>query len=116
MALQDCSGGFGAGALYGTTPGATCKSIAAGLGINRATPREWVPRDRDRRGTAATAPAPGGRMTARAGRTVPSARPGRADPAAGGPGGRARDERKPATGRETLRRAAGYFAGETNWW
>nr|WP_244259761.1 hypothetical protein [Kitasatospora cineracea] len=39
-----------------TVPGATYKDIAAGLGINRATLREWVLRDRDRRGIAPSSP------------------------------------------------------------
>lgn len=37
-----------AAALYESTPGATCTSIAADLGINRAILREWVLRDRER--------------------------------------------------------------------
>ncbi len=52
MAMKDHSDEFEADAvaLYGSTPGATYKDIAADLGINRATLREWVLRDRDRRG------------------------------------------------------------------
>ncbi|MFP1630034.1 transposase, partial [Streptomyces sp. 5K101] len=54
MAMKDYSDEFKADvvALYESTPGATYKSIAADLGINRATLREWVLRERDRRGVA----------------------------------------------------------------
>lgn len=52
MAMKDYSDEFKADAvtLYESTPGATYKSIAADLGINRATLRERVLRDRERRG------------------------------------------------------------------
>ncbi|MFF3991603.1 transposase [Streptomyces sp. NPDC001797] len=61
-AMKDYSDEFKADAvaLYESTPGATYKSIAADLGINRATLREWVLRDRERRGVAA-APTTAGR-------------------------------------------------------
>lgn len=54
MALKDYSDEFRADAvaLYESTPGATHKSIAADLGINRAALRQWVLRDRERRGIA----------------------------------------------------------------
>ncbi|MFJ5812085.1 transposase, partial [Streptomyces sp. NPDC093093] len=60
MALKDYSDEFKADAvaLYESTPGATYKSIAADLGINRATLREWVLRDRERRGVTASGPKP----------------------------------------------------------
>ncbi|MDX2565478.1 transposase, partial [Streptomyces sp. TX20-6-3] len=51
-------------ALYESTPGATCKSIAADLGINRATLREWVLRDRERRGVTAASAKPAARHRA----------------------------------------------------
>jgi hypothetical protein len=52
MAMKDYSDEFKADAvaLYESTPRATYNSIAADLGINRATLREWVLRDRERRG------------------------------------------------------------------
>jgi transposase-like protein len=118
MAMKDYSDEFKADAvaLYESTPGATYKDIAADLGINRATLREWVLRDRNRRGiTPAAARRPG---------TGP-ARPGQ--PAASDdPDERIRQlearvaeleasERKLATERDILRKAAKYFAGETNW-
>ncbi|MFD3733514.1 transposase [Streptomyces sp. NPDC058632] len=56
-------------ALYESIPGATYKSVAADLGINRATLREWVLRDRERRGTTTSAGA--GRTPARAGTIGP---------------------------------------------
>ncbi|THA70004.1 transposase [Streptomyces sp. A0958] len=71
MALKDYSVEFRADAvaLYESTPGATYKRIAADLGVNRATPREWVLRDRERRGAAAL-PA---KMPARAADAAPAA-------------------------------------------
>ena len=55
-----------------STPGATYKDIAADLGINRATLREWVLRDRGRRGVG---PAGSRSRTGRHGRDIA---PGRA--------------------------------------
>ncbi|MET8134106.1 transposase [Streptomyces sp. NPDC005251] len=117
MAMKDYSDEFRADAvaLYESTPGATYKSIATDLGINRATLREWVLRDRGRRG-ADSATAPAGRTAVRAGQTASS----------GDPDERIRQlearvaeleasERKLATERDILRTAAKYFAGETNW-
>ncbi len=68
MAMKDYSDEFRADAvaLYESTPGATYKDIAADLGINRATLREWVLRDRERRGIAAGS-RPGRTATAAAG-------------------------------------------------
>lgn len=118
MAMKDYSDEFRADAvaLYESTPGATYKGIAADLGVNRATLREWVLRDRERRGIAATASSVGKETPARAGQAAPSA----------GPDERIRQlearvaeleasERKLATERDILRKAAKYFAGETNW-
>ncbi|MFE3527321.1 IS3 family transposase [Streptomyces sp. NPDC059161] len=112
MALKDYSGEFRADAvaLYESTPGATYKGIAADLGINRATLREWVLQDRERRGISG-APA----SARRADRTEGAA------PSAG-PDERIRQlearvaeleasERKLATERDILRKAAKYFAG-----
>ncbi|MGY4919458.1 transposase, partial [Streptomyces sp. 900116325] len=45
-------------AIYESTPGAIYKRIAADLGVNRATLREWVLRDRDRRGVTAAVAKP----------------------------------------------------------
>ncbi|MET8412993.1 transposase [Streptomyces sp. NPDC005195] len=61
MAMKDYSGEFKADAvaLYESTPGAIYKSIAADLGVNRATLRAWVLRDRERRGVTAAAAKPG---------------------------------------------------------
>ncbi|MEV7060821.1 transposase [Streptomyces microflavus] len=113
MALKDYSDEFKADAvaLYGSTPGATYKSIAADLGINRATLREWVLRDRERRGVAA-APARPASQPAAVASADPDERVRRLE---------ARvaeleaSERKLATERDILRKAAKYFAGETNW-
>ncbi|MEU9671091.1 IS3 family transposase [Streptomyces bobili] len=108
MAMKDYSDEFKADAvaLYESTPGATYKSIAADLGINRATLREWVLRDRDRRGVTAAA-------------AKPAAQPREAVPSAD-PDERVRQlearvaeleasERKLATERDILRKAAKYF-------
>ena len=110
--------------LYRATPGATLRGIAADLGISRHTLHEWV---RAQTATAGTAGATAGGAS-HSGRT-------------GGPGRRrglsAEDElaalwarvaaletendelvaeqAKLVTEREILRRAAKYFAGETNW-
>ncbi|WP_438948412.1 IS3 family transposase [Streptomyces mirabilis] len=110
MAMKDYSDEFKADAvaLYESTPGATYKSIAADLGINRATLREWVLRDRERRGVTATA-------------AKPAVQPGAAVPS-DAPDERIRQlearvaeleasERKLATERDILRKAAKYFAG-----
>ncbi|MEV7891236.1 IS3 family transposase [Streptomyces sp. NPDC002817] len=108
MAMKDYSDEFKADAvaLYESTPGATYKSIAADLGINRATLREWVLRDRDRRGVTAAA-------------AKPAAQPREAVPSAD-PDERVRQlearvaeleasERKLSTERDILRKAAKYF-------
>ncbi|WP_329141279.1 transposase [Streptomyces sp. NBC_01476] len=73
MAMKDYSDEFKADAvaLYESTPGATYKSIAADLGVNRATLRAWVLRDRERRGVTATAAKP----TVQPGAAVPSDAP-----------------------------------------
>jgi transposase-like protein len=67
-AMKDYSDEFktDAVALYESTPQATYKSIAAELGINRATLREWVLRDRERRDVTA-GPAPTGHTPPRTG-------------------------------------------------
>lgn len=113
MALKDYSGEFKADAvaLYESTPGATYKNIATDLGINRATLREWVLRDRERRGVPAAAARPPAQPAAVAS-ADPDERVRRLE---------ARvaeleaSERKLATERDILRKAAKYFAGETNW-
>ncbi|MFE3900175.1 IS3 family transposase [Streptomyces sp. NPDC059153] len=108
MAMKDYSDEFKADAvaLYGSTPGAICKSIAADLGVNRVTLREWVLQDRERRGVTAAIAKPGARPR----EAVPSADPDErvrqlearvAELEAG--------ERKLATERDILRKAAKYF-------
>ncbi|MFD5513671.1 transposase [Streptomyces sp. NPDC127051] len=114
MALKDYSDEFKADAvaLYEPTPGATYKGIAADLGVNRAALREWVLRDRGRRGVtaAATKSAVGHRAA------VPSADPGeRVRQLEARVAELEASERKLATERDILRKAAKYFAGETNW-
>ncbi len=116
MAMKDYSDAFKADAvaLYESTPGAMYKDIAADLGTNRATLREWVLRERGRRDLTPAARA-GGKAAVQAGQLTASA----------DPDGRIRQlearvveleasEWKPTTERDILRRAAKYFAGETN--
>ncbi|MFB6590718.1 transposase [Streptomyces diastaticus] len=87
MAMRDYSDEFKADAvaLYESTPGATYKSIAADLGINRNTLRNWVLRSRKLRSGVPDA--------ARDARTVvrdmPEDHPGEGEPAdtPPGPGG-----------------------------
>jgi len=112
--------------LYRSTAGATLRGIAADLGISRHTLNEWV--------RAQTAPAGTGGAAATAGGASRSGR-------TGGPGRRrglspedelaalrarvaaletqndelVAEQAKLVTEREILRRAAKYFAGETNW-
>ena len=114
MAMKDYSYEFksDAVALYESTPGATYKSIAADLGVNRATLREWVLRDRERRGITAAAAKP----TAQPRQAVPSADPHeRVRQLEARVAELEASERKLATERDILRKAAKYFAGETNW-
>jgi transposase len=114
MAMKDYSDEFKADAvaLYESTPGATYKSIAADLGVNRATLREWVLRDRERRDITAAAAKPGGPPR----EAVPSAD---SDERVRQLEARVAEleasELKLATERDILRKAAKYFAGETNW-
>ncbi|MYR61721.1 transposase [Streptomyces sp. SID625] len=117
MAMKDHSDEFKADAvaLYESTPGATYKSITADLGINRATLREWVLRDRERRGVTA-APATAGETSARAGQAASWADPDERIRLLEARGAELEaSERKLATERDILRKAAKYFAGETNW-
>lgn len=118
MAMKDYSDEFRADAvaLYESTPGATYKGIAADLGVSRGALRTWVLAARERRGGTVAGrpvvtPAGVGRMTV--GRSTPEAARIRELVA------RVRQleasERKLATERDILRRAAKYFAGETNW-
>ncbi|MET9465415.1 transposase [Streptomyces sp. NPDC006544] len=114
MALKDYSDEFKADAvaLYESTPGATYKSIAADLGVNRATLREWVLRDRTRRGVAAASvkPAVGHRAA-----VTPSDPEERVRQLEARVAELEASGRKLATERDILRKAAKYFAGETNW-
>ncbi|MFJ1975483.1 transposase [Streptomyces sp. NPDC087903] len=114
MAMKDYSDEFKADAvaLYGSTPGATYKSIAADLGVNRATLREWVLRDRERRGVSAMGAKPAVSHRAAAGPGDPDERVRQLEARVAEVEA---SERKLATERDILRKAAKYFAGETNW-
>jgi transposase len=118
MAMKDYSDEFKADAvaLYESTPGATYKDIAADLGISRGTLREWVLRDRDRRGLAPTDARRAGMTPARAGQAAASDDPDeRIRQLEARVAELEASERKLATERDILRKAAKYFAGETNW-
>jgi transposase len=118
MAMKDYSDEFRADAvaLYESTPGATYKGIAADLGVSRGALRLWVLAARERRG-GDLADGPDVQRPARgrvpAGAATPEAVRIRELEA------RVRQleasERKLATERDILRKAAKYFAGETNW-
>jgi transposase len=118
MAMKDYSDEFRADAvaLYESTPGATYKGIAADLGVSRGALRLWVLAARERRGgdrLVGTVAQPSGPRRVAAGAPTPEAARIRELEA------RVRaleaSERKLATERDILRRAAKYFAGETNW-
>ena len=105
--------------LYESTPGATVRSVAAELGVDRSTLRGWL----DLYGT--------GRKTGSDGTAAPS--PLRTRDTASAPAGgdetleqrvqrleaenkALRSEKtKLTTERDILQKAAKYFAGETNW-
>ena len=112
--------------LYRATPGATLRGIAADLGISRHTLNDWVRAQTATAGTAGADATSG--AVSRPGRT---GRPGRRrglSPEDELAALRARvatlqtqndelvaEQAKLVTEREILRRAAKYFAGETNW-
>ncbi|GGZ11876.1 transposase [Streptomyces nitrosporeus] len=116
MAMKDYSDEFKADAvaLYESTPGATYKSIAADLGINRNTLRNWVLRSQELRSGAPDAR--GARTAVRATQATPAAEPDeRIRQLEARVAELEASERKLATERDILRKAAKYFAGETNW-
>jgi transposase len=116
MAMKDYSDEFKADAvaLFESTPGATYKSIAADLGINRNTLRTWVQRDRERRGAGQAAGV--ARAAARPAQVTTSSDPDeRIRQLEARVAELEASERKLATERDILRKAAKYFAGETNW-
>jgi transposase len=117
MAMKDYSEEFkvDAVALYESTPGATYKGIAGDLGVSRGTLRAWVLAEYERRGVDPVVPpavrhpprrVPRGASTPESVRIRELEARIRALEAS---------ERKLATERDILRKAAKYFAGETNW-
>jgi transposase len=86
-------------ALYESRPDATIRSVAADLGINAETLRNWV--------RAAGASRPRGRRTQE---TAQSPTPLETENAA-----LRKKVRELEEEREILRKAAKYFAGETRW-
>ncbi len=97
--------------LYESTPDATLRGIAADLGVSRGTLADWVKTF----GTGSTTMLPAERTTsgARSGSTETAAvRIARLE----AENARLRAEKvKVETERDILRKAAKYFAGETNW-
>jgi transposase len=86
-------------ALYQSRPGATIRQVAADLGVNPETLRNWV--------RAAGANRPRGRRA-----EVPSEPP---TPLEAENAALRKKVRELEEEREILRRAAKYFAGETRW-
>ncbi|WP_434600668.1 transposase [Streptomyces sp. A5-4] len=87
-------------ALYRSRPGATIKSVAAGLGVNTETLRNWI--------RASDGRSPGSHVTSRAAGPAASVSLEAENAAPRKQNAELRQER------EILRRAAKYFAGETN--
>ncbi|MFF9757821.1 transposase [Streptomyces sp. NPDC014344] len=118
MAMKDYSDEFKADAvaLFESISGATYKSIATDLGIDRNTLRNWVLRDRERRGQNPAASSAGTRRVAASKETEPASDPDeRIRQLEARVAELEANERKLATERDILRKAAKYFAGETNW-
>lgn len=96
--------------LYEHTPGATLRGVAADLGISRGTLAQWRreqgytgPRTEDESAHRDGVPGEGESPQARIARLEAQVR-------------RLEDDKKMlATERDILRKAAKYFAGETNW-
>lgn len=88
-------------ALYHSRPGATIKSVAAGLGVNTETPRNWIRAADGRRFGAHSTPPPASQA---------GADDVQAEPAAARKRIRELEEEH-----DILRKAARYFATETRW-
>ena len=118
MAMKDYSEEFRADAvaLYESTPGATYKGIAADLGVSRGALRLWVLAARERRGGEPVG-GPGVQRSVRARLPAGASTPEQVRIRELEARVRALEasERKLATERDILRKAAKYFAGETNW-
>lgn len=94
--------------LYETTQGATLKQIAADLGVSRGTLALWV---KDL-GSGVRVGNETAELLKRAGGDSPAARIARLE----AENARLRaDKARVETERDILRKAAKYFAGETNW-
>ena len=97
--------------LYESTPGATLKGIATDLGVSRGTLADWVKTF----GTGSTTTLPPDRTTSGA-RPASSETPAVRIARLESENARLRAEKsKVETERDVLRKAAKYFAGETNW-
>ncbi|MFJ4991895.1 transposase [Streptomyces sp. SID8385] len=116
MTMKNYSDKFKADAvaLRESTPTATYKSVAASLGINRNTLRNWVPRSKELR--SGVPGARDARTAVRATQATPAAEPDERIRQLEARGTEVEgSERKLATERDILRKAAKYFAGKTNW-
>ena len=111
MAMKQYSAEFRADAiaLYRSRPGVTIKQLAADLGVNAETLRNWIRTDERERGAASA-----GGSTARAERAGLDESGAVTDTAAENAALRRR-VRELEEERDILRKAARYFAGETRW-
>lgn len=88
-------------ALYRSRPGVTIAQVAADLGVNAETLRNWIRIDDGRRGTAPT--------------SRPVSVPAAGDSVEAENAALRRRVRELEEERDILRKAARYFAGETRW-
>src|SRR5689334_7694525 len=88
-------------ALYRSRPGVTIAQIAADLGVNAETLRNWIRADDRHRGTAHA--------------SKPAAGPAAGDSVEAENAALRRRVRELEDERDILRKAARYFAGETRW-
>nr|WP_261991872.1 IS3 family transposase [Streptomyces sp. or43] len=111
MAMKDYSDEFKTDAvdLFESTPGATYKSIAADLGINRNTLRNWVLRAREVRGVGPDAARNTGTVSRAAQVTAAADADERIRQLEARVAELEASERKLATERDILRKAAKYF-------
>jgi len=114
MAMKHYSAEFRADAiaLYRARPGTTIAKLAADLGVNSETLRNWIRTDERERGAASTA-----RTGPGTGRKASSAASGSVEVEEVEEENAAlrRRVRELEEERDILRKAARYFAGETRW-
>jgi transposase len=103
VGMKHCPAEFKADAvaLYQSRPGAAIKSVAADLGVNTETLRNWIRAADGRRSGARSAPATAPQLAGDAAQAELAAARKRI--------------RELEEERDILRKAARYFAGETRW-